>query len=71
MTDKPGRGTNPFDPTAERVEELKPGHDDAVVGHAGRHDTPGRHETPRRYDEPLEDNEPAMPSDDSTLKTQI
>ena len=23
MSDKPGRGTNPFDPTAERVEELK------------------------------------------------
>ena len=65
MTDKPGRGTNPFDPTAEPVEELKPGHDDTVVGHTGRHDTP------RRYDEPVKDNEGVMPSDDSTLKTQI
>ena len=65
MTDRPGRGTNPFDPTAEPVEELKPGHDEAIVGH------PGRHDTPRRYDEPVEDNESVMPSDDSTLKTQI
>jgi hypothetical protein len=65
MTDKPGRGTNPFDPTAERVEELKPGHDDAGVGHV-RSD-----ETPRRYDQPIEENEGVMPSDDSTLKTQI
>jgi hypothetical protein len=64
MTDKPGRGTNPFDPTAEPVEELKPGHDDTVARIR-------RDDTPRQYDEPVEENEGVMPSDDSTLKTQI
>jgi hypothetical protein len=65
MTDKPGRGTNPFDPTAEPVADLKPGHDDIVVGRTRPDDTP------RRYDAPVEENEGVMPSDDSTLKTQI
>ena len=65
MTDKPGRGTNPFDPTAEPVADPKPGHDDAVGGHI-RPD-----HTPRRYEQPVEENEGVIPSDDSTLNTQI
>jgi hypothetical protein len=66
MTDAPGRGTNPFDPTAERTSELKPGEDDLV-----RSKKPGQDETPRHYDEPPAANEAVMPADDSTLETQI
>jgi hypothetical protein len=65
MTDKPGRGTNPFDPTAERTSDPKSGDRD-VVGN-----DPGPGETPRRHEERPEENEAVMPSDDSSLKTQI
>ena len=65
MTDKPGRGTNPFDPTAEPTSELKPGDDD-VVGSRPKPD-----DTPRRHDQRAEENEGVMPANDSTLNTQI
>lgn len=68
MTGTSKRGVNPFDPTAERTSDPKPGEDVAIA-----REDPRRGETPRRYDGPEEkkDNGPVMPSDDSTLNTQI
>lgn len=65
MTDYPGRRRNiPADPTAEPVSDPVPTGDDVI----GRDENqPAR--TPRRYEEPADDV--ALPSDDSTLNTQI
>jgi hypothetical protein len=65
MTDTPGRRTTKIsDPTAERSSDPIPDGEDIL-----NRDERGRDETPRRYEHP--EDEPALPSNDSTLKTQI
>jgi hypothetical protein len=74
MTDTPGRRRNmPSDPTDEPASDPVPTGED-VVDRDRADDAPGRHdrsrETPRRYEQPVE-RDPVLPSDDSTLNTQI
>jgi hypothetical protein len=75
MNDNPGRRRNiPGDPTSEPASDPVPTGDDVI----GREEnqpvrTPREEEpvpTPRRYDESGGDDV-VMPSDDSTLNTQI
>jgi hypothetical protein len=64
MTGNPGRRRNvPADPTAEPASDPVPTGDDVI----GRNDKQFPR-TPRRYDEPSDD---VVPSEDSTLNTQI
>lgn len=74
MTDTPGRRRNrPSDPTDERTSDPVPTGDD-VLDRDRDDDGPGRHdrsrEAPRRYEQPVE-RDPVLPSDDSSLNTQI
>jgi hypothetical protein len=65
MTDHPGRRRNiPADPTAEPASDPVPTGEDVI----GR-DENRPLKTPRRDDEPADGV--ALPSDDSTLNTQI
>lgn len=75
MTDNAGRRRHiPGDPTAEPSSDPVPTGEDVIgrdenqpVKTPREEDPPLR--TPRRYDEPVDDV--VMPSDDSTLNTQI
>jgi hypothetical protein len=58
------RRTEIADPTAERSSDPIPGGEDIL-----NRDERDRDKTPRRYEHP--EDEPALPSNDSTLKTQI
>ena len=64
MTDDTPRSTNPFDPTDERASDPVPDGEDIIGRDEKRRDI-----TPRRYEEQADDK--VMPSDDSTLNTQI
>lgn len=74
MTDTSGRRRNiPSDPTAERTSDPVPTGKDVIDRQNPGNATPqldrGR-DTPRRYEQPTEED-PVLPSDDSTLNTQI
>lgn len=73
MTDQ-NRRPNPFDPTDERTADpstpgasgLTGGRDDEAVNR----DYKDRDKTPRRYEQPDEEN-PTLPTNDSTLRTEM
>jgi len=75
MTATTGRRHNiPGDPTAEPSSDPVPTGDDVIGREENQPVKTPREEdrpspTPRRYDEPVDDV--VMPSDDSTLNTQI
>lgn len=74
MTDTPGRRRNtPSDPTDERTSDPVPTGEDVLDRDRGE-DAQEHHdrsrEAPRRYEQPVE-RDPVLPSDDSTLNTQI
>jgi hypothetical protein len=75
MNDNPGRRRNiPADPTAEPASDPVPTGDDVIGREENQPVRTPREEdhpapTPRRYDESADDV--VMPSDDSTLNTQI
>ena len=67
MNDNSGRRRNvPAGPTAEPVSDPVPTGDDVIAGE--EHQPP---RTPQRHDEPAGDDDVALPSNDSTLNTQI
>ena len=69
MSDSTGRRTNiPSDPTAERTSDPVPTGRDVIDSENPGNATP--HNTPRRYEQPV-DEDPVLPSNDSTLNTQI
>ena len=76
MTATTGRRHNiPGDPTAEPASDPVPTGDDVIGREENQPVKTPREEdrpspTPRRYDEPMDDDV-VMPSDDSTVNTQI
>lgn len=69
MTDSTGRRTNiPSDPTAERTSDPVPTGRDVIDRENPGNATPDV--TPRRYEQPVKED-PVLPSNDSTLNTQI
>lgn len=74
MTDSTGRRRNiPSDPTAERTSDPVPTGRDVIDRENPGNATPhldSSLETPRRYEQPVEED-PVLPSNDSTLNTQI